>query len=64
MATHHWGSGNPLDRDIDMTTETQTTTDTNVEDTQDFHPVETEHFEDLEHNNSAKLIALTKDIDD
>ena len=33
MAICHGGSGNPLDRDIDVTRETQTTTDTNVEDT-------------------------------
>ena len=34
MATCHGGSGNPLDRGIDVTRETQTTIDTNVEDTQ------------------------------
>ena len=55
---------NPLDRDIDMTRGTQTTTDTDVEDTQDFHPVETDHFEDLGHNNPPKLMALTRELDD
>ena len=64
MATHHGGSENPLDRDTDMTRETQTTVDTDVEDTQDFHPVETDHSEDLEHNNPAKLTALTRELDD
>ena len=64
MATHHGGSGNPLDRDIDVTRENQTTIDTDVEDTQDFHPVETDHFENLEHNNPAKLTALTRELDD
>ena len=54
----------PLDRDTDMTRETQTTVDTDVEDTQDFHPVETDHSEDLEHNNPAKLTALTRELDD
>ena len=55
MATHHGGSGNPLDRDNDITREACKTTDTDIENTQDFHPVETEHFEDLEHNHPAKL---------
>ena len=53
MATHHGGSGNSLDRNIDMTRENQTTADTNVEDTQDFCPIEIDHFEDLEHNHPA-----------
>ena len=64
MATHHGGSGNPLDRDIDMTRVTQNTTDTEIEDTWDFNTVETVHFEDLEHNNPAKLTVLTREIDD
>ena len=64
MATCHGGSGNPLDRDIDMTRETWTTADNNIENTQNFHPVEMDHFEDLEHNNTAKLTALTRVIDD
>ena len=46
IATHHEGLGSHLDRDIVVTTETQTTTDTDVEDMQTFHPVETDHFED------------------
>ena len=60
MATCHRGPGNPLDRDIDMTRETQKTVYTNIEDTQDFNTVETDHFEDLEYNNPAKLTALTR----
>ena len=64
MTTHHGGSGSPLDRDIDMTRETQATTDTNIEDTQDFNTAETDHFEDLEYNNPTKLTALTREIDD
>ena len=64
MATHHGGSGCPLDRDIDMTSETQTTTDKDIANTQDFHPVEMDHFEDLEHNNPAKLTAVTREVDD
>ena len=64
MATHHAGSGNPLDREIDVTRETQTATNNNIENTQDFHPVEMDHFEDLEHNNPTKLTALTGEEDD
>ena len=65
MATHHGGSGNPLDRDIDVIRENQATADTNgIENTQDFHPVEMDHFEDLEHNNPTKLTALTREVDD
>ena len=64
MATHHGGSGQPLDRDIDVTRETHKTTDTDIEDTQDFQPVETDHFEDLEHNNPTRLTAVTRELDD
>ena len=64
MATHHGGSGKSLDRNIDMTRENQTTIDTDVEDTWEFHPVEVDHFEDLEHNNPAKLTPLTREVDD
>ena len=53
MATHHGGLGQPLDRDINVTRKAQEATDTNVEDTQDFHPVETDHLGDLEHNNPS-----------
>ena len=64
MATHNGGSGQPLDRDIDVTREVHKTTDTDIENTHDFHPVNTEHFEDLQHNNPANLTALTKEVDD
>ena len=64
MATCHGGSGSPLDRDTDVTRETLTTADTNVEDTQAFHPIETDHFEDPEYNNPTKLTALTRELDD
>ena len=47
-----------------MTRETQNTTDTNIEDTQDFNPVETDHSEDSGNNNPIKLTALTWEIDD
>ena len=64
MATHHGGLGQPLDRDINVTREADEATDTGIEDTQDFHPVETDHFEDLEYTNPARLTAITRELDD
>ena len=64
MATCHGGSGKPLDRDMNMTRDNQTAVDADVEDMQNFHPVETDHFEDLEHNNPTKLTAITRKLDD
>ena len=64
MATHHGGLGQPLDRDIDVTREAHEATDTDIENIQDFHPVGTDHFEDLQHNNPMKLTALTREVDD
>ena len=64
MTTHHGGLGQPLDKDIDVTGEVHETTDTDIENTQDFHPVDTDHFEDLQHNNPTKLTALTREVDD
>ena len=64
MATHHGCSGNPLDRDNDMTRDNQTAIDTDAEVMQNFHSVETDHFEDLEHNNPTKLTAITRELDD
>ena len=49
MTTQHGGSGNPLERDIEVTRETHKTADTDIENTQDFHPEEPDHFEDLQH---------------
>ena len=54
MATHHGGSEQPLDSDVDVTGE-----DTDTENTQDFHPVDSDHFEDLQHTNPTKLTTLT-----
>ena len=64
MATCHEGSGQPLDMDISVTREAHEAADTDVEDTQDFHPVETDLFEDLEHNNPTRLTAITRELDD
>ena len=63
MATHHGGSGKPLDRDIDVTREDHEITDTDIENTQDFHPVNTDNFKDLQHNNTMNLTALTREVD-
>ena len=64
MATHHGGLSQPLDRDIDVTREAHNTTDADIEDTQDFHPMDTDHFEDLEHNSPTRLTAITRGLDD
>ena len=64
MATHHGGLGHPLDRDIDITREAHEAADTDIEDMQDFHPVETDHLGDLEHNNPARLTAITRELYD
>ena len=64
IATCHGGSGQCLDRDIDVTREVNKITDTDIQNTQDFHPVDTDHFEDLQHNNPTKLTALTREVDD
>ena len=64
MATHHGGLGQPLDEDIHVTREAHETTDTDIQSVQDFHPADTDHFEDLQHNNPTKLTALTREIDD
>ena len=64
MAIDHGGSESPLDRDFEVTRETHETTGTDFENTQDFHPVETDLFEDLQHNIPTKLTALTREVDD
>ena len=64
MATHHGGSGQPLDRDIDVTGDAHETTGTDIESTWDFRPVDTDHFEDLQHNDPMNLTALTREVDD
>ena len=40
------------------------TTDTDIENIQDFHPVDADYFEDLKHKNPMKLTALTREVDD
>ena len=63
MATHHGGLGQPLDRVTDMTREEQLVVDTSIEVLQDFHPEDTNHFEDVEHDNPTQLTAVTRELD-
>ena len=60
MATHHGGSGQYLDRDINA----HETTDTEIEHGQEFHHINTNDFEDSETNNPARLTAITRELDD
>ena len=64
MATHHGGSGQPLDRDNDMTLEGQPIVDTDVEVQQDFHPKDIAPYEDVEHTNPTRLTVITKELDE
>ena len=64
MATHHEGSGQPLDRDTKMRREEQPVVDTNVEAEQDYQSEDTSQFEVLEHSNPARLTAITRELDD
>ena len=64
MATHHGGLGQPLDREVDVTRDAHNATDTDIEDMQDFHNMETVNFEDSEHNNPTRLTAITRELDD
>ena len=64
MTTCHGGSGQPLDRVTNMPREEQPVMDTNVELQQDFHPEDTDQFEDLEHNNPNRLHVITRELDD
>ena len=59
MATHHGGSGQPLDRDAAMTRK-----DINVNIPQDFHHEEIDDFENVEHENPTSLAAITRELDD
>ena len=60
MATHHGGSGQPLDRDINA----HEAVDTDIEQTQDFHHVNTHDFEESEPNNPTRLTTITRELDD
>ena len=60
MATHCGGSGQPLDRDIN----THESTDTDIEQTQDFHHVNTNDFKESDPNSLTGLTLITRELDD
>ena len=64
MATCHGGSGQPVDRVTDMPREEQPVMDTDVQLQQDFHPENTDQFENLEHNNHNRLYVIIRELDD
>ena len=59
MATHHGGSGQPLDRDATITEK-----DTDVDILHNFHHEDTDDFENIEHENHTRLAAITRKLDD
>ena len=59
MATHHGGSGQPLDRDANMSRK-----DTDIKIPQDFHHDDTDDFENVEQENPTRLAAITRELDD
>ena len=60
MATHHGGPGQPTDRDISA----HETTDTNIEQAQEFHQVNANYFEESEPNYPTRLTLITRELDD
>ena len=59
MATHHGGSGQPLDRNATMTVK-----DTDVDILHNFHHEDTDDFENVEQENHTSLAAVTMELDD
>ena len=59
MATHHRGSGQPLDRDSTLNGK-----DTDVNIPHDYHHEDTNDFENEEQENHTNLVALTRELDD
>ena len=60
MATCHGGPGQPTDRDIPV----HVTTDTKLEQAQEFHQVNANDFGESEPNNPARLTLITRELDD
>ena len=58
MATHHGGPGQPTDRDIPA----HETTDTDIEQAQEFHQVNTTDFKESEANNPTRLTLITREL--
>ena len=48
-----------MDSDANMTRK-----DTDVDFPQDFHPKDTDDFENVEHENPTRLAAITRELDD
>ena len=63
MTTHHGCSGKSLDRVTNTPREEQPVVDTDVDLQQDFHPEDTDQFENVEHNNPDRLHAITRELD-
>ena len=59
MATHHRGSGQPMDRDA-----TPNGKDTDVNIPHNYHHEDTDDFENIEQENHTNLAALTRELDD
>ena len=59
MATHHGGSGQPLDRDATMTGK-----DTDVDILYNFHHDDAADFENVEQENHTSLAAIIRELDD
>ena len=57
MATHHRGTGQPLDRD-------PTPHEQGNDILSDYHHEDMDNFENVEHENDTTLKALTRDLDD
>ena len=60
MATHHGGSGQPLDSDINA----HKITDTEIDHAQGFHHVNTDDFQESEPDNPTRLATITRELDD
>ena len=60
MATHHGGPGQPTDRKIAA----HETTDTALEEAQEFNLVNANEFEESEPNNPARLTLITRELND
>ena len=59
MDTHHGGSGQHPDRDIN----THKTIDAEIDHAWEFHHINTNVFEDSETNNPTRLTAITSELD-
>ena len=63
VATHHGGSEQSLNRNVDSVREEQPGVHTDVEVLQDFQPDDSDLFEDVEHWNPTRLTAIMREMD-